>query len=89
MRIGYPCINRTIDSMRLDRTAMIQVHVGGVYGDKMASMRRFVERFARLDPRVKARLVIENDDRRYSLSDCLAISVETVCRCCSTCFITQ
>lgn len=54
----------------------MQTHVGGVYGDKEKSMRRFVERFEKLDEAVKGRLVVENDDRRFSLRDCLQISAE-------------
>jgi len=40
-------------------------------------MRRFVERFEKLDEIVKRRLVIENDDRRCSLRDCLQINAKT------------
>jgi len=62
--------------MELETSAKIQIHVGGVYGDKKASMRRFAERFEMLDEIVRRRLVIENDDRRYNLKDCLKISAE-------------
>ncbi len=65
-----------LDLMELGTSAKIQIHVGGVYGDKETSMRRFVERFEILDEIVKRRLVIENDDRRYNLKDCLKISAE-------------
>ena len=67
---------QVLDLMELDTNAKIQIHVGGVYGDKEKSMRRFVERFEKLDEIVKRRLVIENDDRGYSLRDCLKISAE-------------
>ncbi len=67
---------QVLDLMELDTSAKIQIHVGGVYGDKKASMRRFVERFEMLDEIVRRRLVIENDDKRYNLKDCLKISAE-------------
>lgn len=68
---------RVLDAMGLDGTARIQIHVGGVYGDKDESLGRFVERFARLDPTVRRRLVIENDERSYDVEDCLRIYRQT------------
>jgi UV DNA damage endonuclease len=68
---------RILDLLGLDRTARIQIHVGGVYGDKAASIDRFCLRFERLDRAVRRRLVVENDDRQYSVSDCLLISRRT------------
>jgi len=66
-----------LDLMELDTSAKIQLHVGGVYGNKQAGTDRFVDTWERLDDPVKRRLVIENDDRLYSLSDCLAIHDRT------------
>jgi UV DNA damage endonuclease len=68
----YHC--QVLDSMALDATAKIQVHVGGVYNDKEASIRRFTDRFNKLPHQVRKRLVIENDDRSYTLQDCLEVS---------------
>ncbi len=63
-----------LDAMGLPLSAKIQLHVGGVYGDKEKSMDRFVSRYEELDEKIKRRLVIENDDVSYALGDCLEIS---------------
>jgi UV DNA damage endonuclease len=64
---------QVLNAMGLDRTAKIQIHVGGVYGDKAASIKRFIERFGRLNRVVRDRLVVENDEKSYALRDCLTI----------------
>ena len=66
-----------LDLMKLDASAKIQIHVGGVYDDKERSLERFVKRFQELDSSTQKRLVIENDDKMYDLNDCLNISVQT------------
>ncbi len=68
---------QVLDLMELDRSAKVQVHVGGVYGNKPASMERFSEKYEQLEPAIKNRLVIENDERLYTISDCLAIHERT------------
>ncbi len=66
-----------LDLMRLDASAKIQIHVGGVYGDKTRSIATFVARYTRLDDEITRRLVIENDERLYDVGDCLEISFKT------------
>lgn len=61
------------DLMGLDHTHKMQIHTGGVYGDKPAAIARFVDRYRQLPETVRCRLVIENDERQYSLADNLAI----------------
>ena len=68
---------RIFDLMGLDRSAKIQLHVGGVYGDKEASMERFIRVYDGLDEAIRQLLVIENDERLYSVADCLAIHERT------------
>jgi len=70
-----------LDAMCLDETAKIQIHVGGLYRNKQEATDRFVITFNKIskfvDSSIKKRLVIENDDRLYSLKDCLSINQET------------
>jgi UV DNA damage endonuclease len=59
-----------LDVMQLDKTAKVQIHVGGVYGNKIEAMDRFAKTYNNLhlvDHSIKKRLVIENDDHLYGL----------------------
>lgn len=68
---------QVLDAMGLDASAKVQLHVGGIYGNKEKSIARFVQRYANLNDKIKRRLVIENDDRNYGVRDCLRIHAET------------
>jgi UV DNA damage endonuclease len=76
-------VNSTIDE--LDKAARIldlmglpinhkfslNIHVGGSYGDKDDTLKRFCENFSRLSESAQKRLVVENDDKasQYSVQD--------------------
>ncbi|MBP7088436.1 MAG: UV DNA damage repair endonuclease UvsE [Candidatus Omnitrophica bacterium] len=62
-----------LDLLGLDSTSKIQIHIGGIYDNKVKSLRRFINRFKKLDRKVQNRLVIENDDKLYKVCDCLEI----------------
>ncbi|MEJ2248204.1 MAG: UV DNA damage repair endonuclease UvsE [Candidatus Lokiarchaeota archaeon] len=62
-----------LDLMDLDKSAKVQLHIGGVYGDKDSSIKRFIERYHNFDAKIKKRLVIENDDKSYNFNDCLKV----------------
>jgi len=61
------------DIMGLEKTTnnKINIHVGGVYGDKIESMKRFCENFQKLSHSVQSRLTVENDDKMngYTIQD--------------------
>jgi UV DNA damage endonuclease len=73
--LEYHCT--LLDEMGLDRTAKIQIHVGGVYGDKRSAIARFTDRYKSLRAALRKRLIIENDDRLYDLKDCIRVHEET------------
>lgn len=63
-----------LDSLDVDYTNKLILHIGGVYNDKKAAKLRFIENFNSLTPAIKNRLVIENDEKNFSLNDVLEIS---------------
>ncbi|MBU5668700.1 UV DNA damage repair endonuclease UvsE [Peptoniphilus sp. MSJ-1] len=65
--------NRFLDALNLDSTNKIILHIGGAYGDKIKSIDRFCENYQKLDDGIKDRLVIENDDKIYNISEVLEI----------------
>lgn len=52
---------------------MINIHAGGVYGDKHAALGRFADAFERLSESVRSRLTLENDDVSYTPEDLLPL----------------
>ena len=52
------------------------LHLGGVFGDKAATLDRFRENYKRLSQGIKDRLVLENDDVSWSVHDLLPVCEE-------------
>lgn len=66
-----------LDLMGLDGTAKLQIHVGGLYGERELAISRFAAVHATLPAAVRARVVVENDDRLFPLRDCLDLHART------------
>ncbi|MBJ3784412.1 UV DNA damage repair endonuclease UvsE [Devosia sediminis] len=66
-----------LDLMELGPEAVLVVHVGGVYDDRLAARQRWVDTWPTLPEPVRRRLVLENDDLRFSCADVLHIHGET------------
>ena len=62
-----------LDLMGLNSTHKLQIHVGGLYNYRELALSRFIATYETLPAAVRARLVIENDDRLFSLQDCLRV----------------
>jgi UV DNA damage endonuclease len=58
-------------NLREDDYNTINIHVGGVYGDKESALKRFCQNFEKLQSSARNRLTVENDDKAnmYSVRD--------------------
>lgn len=59
--------------MELGPEAVLVTHVGGVYDDREQSRARWIEGYEQCPEHVRRRLVLENDDIRFSAADVLWI----------------
>ena len=66
-----------LDRMELNDEAVMITHVGGVYDDHEASRARWIEGWEQCPEHVQRRLVLENDDIRFSAADVLWIHERT------------
>lgn len=64
---------KILDAMGMSLECKLILHIGGVYGDKEAAIKRFEQRYQILPENVKNRLVIENDDKNYNIAEVLRI----------------
>lgn len=64
---------KTFDIMGRDMNSVIVMHGGGVYGDIESSKQRFIDRFCLLPESIRNRIVIENDEFKYSLDNIVDI----------------
>lgn len=62
-----------LDRMGMGPEAVLVTHVGGVYGDREESRARWIEGYNQCPEHVRRRLVLENDDIRFSAADVLWI----------------
>ncbi len=66
-----------LDLMECGPEARLIIHVGGAYGDRASGCDRWCKTWKRLSEPVQRRLVLENDDIRFSAADVLRIHDET------------
>lgn len=66
-----------LDRMELGPEAVLVIHVGGSYGDNASGIERWCATWDKLPDAVRARLVLENDDLRYSAAEVLEIHERT------------
>ncbi len=66
-----------LNAMDLNAEAVVVTHVGGIFGNKQAARERFATNILTLPERVRRRLVLENDDSRFSVSDTVWVHERT------------
>ncbi len=70
-----------LDLMECGPEAVLVVHVGGAYGDRQSGCERWIQNWPRLSEPVRRRLILENDDIRFSAADVLKIHEATGVKC--------
>jgi UV DNA damage endonuclease len=66
-----------LDELGAGLDAVVVVHVGGVYGDRAAALDRWARAYDRLSARARARVVVENDELCFDLSDVMELHRRT------------
>jgi len=65
--------SKIMDLMGLSATVYnkINIHIGGAYGDKKATLERWIDNYYKLDTNTQSRLTVENDDKAnmYSVKE--------------------
>ena len=64
---------KVLSNLSTNSSHKIILHIGGAYGDKPLAIERFSQNYEKLPDLVKARLVIENDDRIYNIQEVLSL----------------
>jgi UV DNA damage endonuclease len=72
---------KMLDYMELPPEAIMVIHVGGAYGDRKAGCDNWVKTWKTLSEPVRRRMVLENDDIRFSAADVLSIHERTGVKC--------
>ncbi|BCB05968.1 UV DNA damage repair endonuclease UvsE [Bacillus sp. KH172YL63] len=60
-----------LEYMGIEKEGVINIHIGGSYGDKEATLVRFHENIKSLPPDIKEIMTLENDDKTYTVEETL------------------
>ncbi|PGV49621.1 UV DNA damage repair endonuclease UvsE [Bacillus sp. AFS037270] len=61
------------EAMGIVDQALINIHIGGAYGDKAAAVSRFYENLTTLPAHIKKVMTLENDDKTYTAEETLEV----------------
>ncbi|MEK4650134.1 UV DNA damage repair endonuclease UvsE [Niallia sp. FSL W8-0954] len=62
---------KMLEAMDALDTSLINIHIGGAYGDKDTSLQRFQQNIQQLPMVIKNQMTLENDDKTYNVRETL------------------
>ncbi|AXI08103.1 UV DNA damage repair endonuclease UvsE [Oceanobacillus zhaokaii] len=62
---------KMLNAMNVLDTGLINIHIGGAYGDKAKSLNRFYKNLKKLPKEIKKHMTLENDDKTYDVQETL------------------
>jgi len=60
-----------LEAMNALERGIINIHIGGAYGDKDSSIKRFHQNIKKLPEEIKKHMTLENDDKTYNVEETL------------------
>ena len=60
-----------LEVMNALERGIINIHIGGAYGDKTAALERFHQNIKKLPLKIKRQMTLENDDKTYDVEETL------------------
>lgn len=64
---------RMFEAMGLEQASLINIHIGGAYGDKEGALKRFHTNVATIPSLIKKAMTLENDDKTYNTEETLYV----------------
>jgi UV DNA damage endonuclease len=64
---------KMLEAMGIQENAVLNIHIGGAYGDKKNTITRFHENFQHLPQHIKKVTTLENDDKTYNIEETLLV----------------
>ena len=62
---------KMLKAMNALDSGLINIHIGGAYGDKNKSLNRFHQNLKKLPKEIKKHMTLENDDKTYDVRETL------------------
>ncbi|MBF0705207.1 UV DNA damage repair endonuclease UvsE [Alkalihalobacillus hwajinpoensis] len=66
-----------LDAMGLDSRSIVNIHIGGAYGDKEETLKRFYANFDSIPSHLRSHVTLENDDKTYNAKETLEACEQT------------